>query len=1084
MRFMERWCCRLQRTLPVVLLFVAVSTVSNAQVPGEKVISASSLRGKVMAGYQGWFRAKGDTANQGWVHWSRDSSRIAPDTVTFELWPDMSECTPAERFPASGFTYPDGSQAELYSAENSRTVQRHFEWMRDYCIDGAWLQHFVVDLPGGPIADRYPSRLKVLDNVRAAAKQTGRVWALSYDIAGAKTEIIYKSITEDWRRMVDRGITRDPRYLHDNGKPVVQIWGFYYKNQSNLMTAELGEKLIAFFKAPGPYQACFVGGGDWNWRNNPDPEWHALIQKMDAYVPWNIGNYSVDPVGVKSASTGYWDADRADCDKMHVTWIPSIYPGFGWDNIFRYPRHKSEIARRGGMFFWEQWVRLAKMGDRQQGAYIGMFDEVDEGTAIFKVTNHPPIQGYFQDYDGKPSDWYLRLAGEGIRMLRGKRPISPDIPIKTNGISPTVNEMKRASAWAKCIASPGSNPLPFSFIYNGASSQSLIEKWPAKKANRQLDSHRTETTITRSDPATGLEVTTTAITYSDYPAVEWTVRLKNTGTSDTPILEKIQGFDARFPSGAKAPHLHGLKGDYCVAESYEPFNVELERGSVKRFSPPGSGKSCDGPNGWPYFNLQISDGGVMAAVGWPGQWAASFARENSNSVHITAGQQLTHLKLHPGEEIRTPLIALLFWQGEDIVRSQNLWRRWYMEHTLPRTLGVPQRPIVQIQVEGSESNIAGVKAVLDAGIRPDICWRDAGGTGTWYPSSSGPYKGGDVWLNTGTWDVDPAKYPSGFKPFSDWVRSQGMQFLLWFEPERVGDPNSYLGKNHPEWLLPGESHGSLLDLGNPYALDWLTNHVNGMVRDQGLDWYREDMNGGGPLPAWRKADAPDRQGITENHYVQGHLAFWDGLRSKNPGLKIDSCASGGRRNDLESMRRAVPLLRSDFQFPDMPGVIEGNQAQTYGLSSWLPYQGTGCYFPDLYALRSFYLPGFGTVGESSLQKKAYAECARLAPLMLADYYPLTPYSRNLDKWIAWQFNKPETGEGALQAFRRKDCSSADLNVKLQGLNPNASYEVTNQDDNARQITLGASLMKQGIMIHVSDHPGSALLMYRLSNETK
>jgi alpha-galactosidase len=118
--------------------------------------------------------------------------------------------------------------------------------------------------------------------------------------------------------------------------------------------------------------------------------------------------------------------------------------------------------------------------------------------------------------------------------------------------------------------------------------------------------------------------------------------------------------------------------------------------------------------------------------------------------------------------------------------------------------------------------------------------------------------------------------------------------------------------------------------------------------------------------------------MTENGYVRGHLALWDELRRRNPGLRIDSCASGGRRDDLESMRRAVPLLRSDFQFPEMKGVVEGNQGHTYGLSSWLPFQGTGCYLYDSYSARSFYLAGFGMGGLSTenaaAQRQAYAEC--------------------------------------------------------------------------------------------------------------
>jgi alpha-galactosidase len=341
------------------------------------------------------------------------------------------------------------------------------------------------------------------------------------------------------------------------------------------------------------------------------------------------------------------------------------------------------------------------------------------------------------------------------------------------------------------------------------------------------------------------------------------------------------------------------------------------------------------------------------------------------------------------------------------------------------------------------------------------------------------------WLNSGTWDIDPAKYPKGFKPFTDWIHAHNMQFVLWFEPERVGNPKSWLGKNHPEWLLPGNAGtaGSILDEGNPAARQWLTDHVDRMIKSQGIDWYREDMNGAGPLPAWRNHDAPDRQGLTENLHVQGHLAFWDELRRRNPRLCIDSCASGGRRNDLESMRRAVPLLRSDFEFPNQPGVVEGNQGHTYGLSSWLPFQGTGCYLTDTYSLRSFYLPSFGMGGLSSentpAQKKAYAECAKVAPCMLeGDYYPLTPYTLQPDQWIAWQFNRPEPGNGVVQAFRRGKSEEPTKTLRLSGLDPAAQYELTDFDIEGTTRASGKVLMEKGLVVALKSKPGAAVIAYQ------
>lgn len=648
----------------------------------------------------------------------------------------------------------------------------------------------------------------------------------------------------------------------------------------------------------------------------------------------------------------------------------------------------------------------------------------------------------------------------------------------------TLEGMQQKDQWLRQnLLEPTAVRRPLSFVFGGKPSGELLAAWPKKAESRRLDATRTQHTLTWTDPKTGLVVRCVAVDYADYPAIEWTAYFKNAATSNTPILENIYGLDSIFPGDNACKFtLHGIKGDWCAAESYEPYHLTLGVNIRRDFAPASSGKSCDGPDGWPYYNLQMPGAGVLLAVGWPGQWRSSFRRDLTGALRVQAGQERTHLVLKPGEEIRTPLIAMLFWRGTDVVAAQNLWRRWYIAHNLPRVNGRPQAPVTQVQVDGAESAIAYVKRFLEAGIRPDLCWRDAGAGGTtWYPSATGPYRGADAWLNTGTWEIDRAHYPKEFKPFSDWVHAQGMQFVLWFEPERVGAPGSWLGKNHPEWLLPGTSHGSLLNLGNPAALNWLIQHVDGIIKSQGIDWYREDMNGEGPLPAWRRNDTEDRQGITENLYVQGHLAFWDELRCRNPGLRIDSCASGGRRNDLETMRRAAPLLRSDFQFPNMKGVVEGNQGHTYGLSFWLPFQGTGTYAYDVYSFRSFYLPSFGmgalTSKNVAAQKQAYDECRRIAPCMLGDYYPLTSYSLHLDHWIAWQFNRPEIGDGVVQAFRRAKCDAPSMTFRLRGLDQAGQYEVTNLDTATPVMASGKELMETGLTVVIKGQPGAAVICY-------
>jgi hypothetical protein len=389
-------------------------------------VDTSTLTGKVMCGYQGWFRCPGDAAGLGWIHWSRESKRIAPTTLTFEMWPDLGDYTAAERFPAPGFSHADGRPAELFSSDNAQTVRRHFEWMREHEIDGAWLQHFVVDLPGGRLPARYASRLRVLHHVVDAAEKTGRAWALTYDIAGMPNDRIFDVLVGDWKKMVDDKITAGPRYLHQGGLPVVQIFGFYWNNPGNAMTAELGNRLIDFFKTDGPYRAHLVGGGDWGWRRNPDAAWQKMYRRFDAYAPWNVGNVSRDRDGTIHAATGYWAEDKRECERNGTLWLPVVYPGFSWDSLKQQPAGTSTIPRRGGRFLWEQFHELAKMG--VTSVYVAMFDEVDEGTAIFKVTSSPPTQAHFVGYDGLPGDFYLKLTGAGAKMLRGEIPLSDKLP--------------------------------------------------------------------------------------------------------------------------------------------------------------------------------------------------------------------------------------------------------------------------------------------------------------------------------------------------------------------------------------------------------------------------------------------------------------------------------------------------------------------------------------------------------------------------------------------------------------------------------------------------------------------------------
>lgn len=389
-----------------------------------------------------------------------------------------------------------------------------------------------------------------------------------------------------------------------------------------------------------------------------------------------------------------------------------------------------------------------------------------------------------------------------------------------------------------------------------------------------------------------------------------------------------------------------------------------------------------------------------------------------------------------------------------------------MAHNIPRINGKPPEPIAQIQLcrdfnDGDNVMQDQADRYDKAGINVDLYWRDAG----WYPCKKN-------WPNTGTWKVDKQRFPKGFKPIADWIHARGKKLIVWFEPERVGDKNSWLAHYHPEWLLGGK----LLNLGNSEVRTWVVERIDSIIKENDIDYYRQDFNMD-PLKYWRANDSIDRQGISENLHVQGYLAFWDELRRRHPNMLIDACASGGRRNDLETMRRSVPLLRSDFQ---PANTFEAQHGQTYGISSWLPYYGSGVFAEDKYAARSYYMPCLGFDGKDMQKVKMfYEEGRKVSSFMLSDYYPLTPYSLKLDQWIAWQFNRAGQGDGLLQVFRHDKCDESSKTFRLNGLDPTKQYEVTNFDVEGSTKMAGKVLMEKGLTIEIKDKPGAAVITYKV-----
>jgi alpha-galactosidase len=655
--------------------------------------------------------------------------------------------------------------------------------------------------------------------------------------------------------------------------------------------------------------------------------------------------------------------------------------------------------------------------------------------------------------------------------------------------------MQRKGQWAKEHLLSAPTRLPFSFVYGKQPSAQLLSTWLKKTTEQQLDPNRVQHTVTWTDPKTGLEVKCVAVEYTDYPVLEWTLWFKNTRTTNTPILENILAVDSVFPGAANgACRLHYIDGDGRFA----PHEKTLVAGKAMRFAPL-NGRPTDGC--FPYYNLDWTGRGVILVVGWPGQWASSFACDSQGNLRAWAGQELTHFTLHPGEEARSPRITLLFWEGDDWLRAQNVWRHWMRKHNMPRPDG-QDVPVLgagggfMYEKLGWGSDILNEKdqnALIDAyqqqGLKLNCWWIDITGAGT-FERYSDKYIQNELYGVS--WETDHKRFPHGMRAVSDHARAKGEKFLVWFEPEHVNANNVLF--QHKDWLLSAPDDPNVkrqinqglplgerrvVNLGHPAAWQWTLDLFARLIGDEGIDVYRQDFNIE-PLLFWRHADAADRWGMTENLCVQGYLRFWDALRARYPRLLIDSCASGGRRNDLETMRRAVPLWRSDNWGPDV--VL---QNQTYGLALWIPYFGTGVNATKSYPFRSALGSSLFTswdVRDRSLNfdtlRRLNREFWRTAPFFVEDYYPLSAFSPAADAWMAWQFNRPDQGDGLVQAFRRDKCAEPAKTFRLHGLDPAAQYEVTNFDVEGATKSSGKTLMEQGLAVEIKDQPGAAVLIYR------
>ncbi|KAI0761654.1 hypothetical protein BD413DRAFT_588521 [Trametes elegans] len=468
----------------------------------------STIQDKFLVGYQGWFTCAGDgepvgPGHHGWLHWFNypipDGGR--PNT---DLWPDVSEYTPSELFPAPGVKYADGSQAFLFSSRHPKTVQRHFNWMAQHGVDGAFLQRFLgqTDLEQGNHGIRN-QRDEVGDRVKEAAEKEGRVFAIMYDVSGVAPDRIQRVLEHDWIHLIhQKAILDSPAYLREQGRPVVALWGFGMSDAHH--SPAMVRAVARFIRDNTPGGAYIIAGVPAHWRTSvmdadPDPEFvRVWLEEFDALSPWTIGRYGDEAGADRFAQEKI--AGDAELIREHnaalgaegrrtgrkIDYIPVIFPGGSGHNLSEGKWGWNDCPRRGGHFMWRQLFNVRRHGVRT--IYGAMWDEYDEGTAFLPVVAHKrqlPVLERHQlmalDEDGfdLPPDWYMRICGFAAEGLRGERTIHETFPSKelqdywstrprfeaipaagTSGASGSNNKSQSWEEWEKAEGKQNTDELP------------------------------------------------------------------------------------------------------------------------------------------------------------------------------------------------------------------------------------------------------------------------------------------------------------------------------------------------------------------------------------------------------------------------------------------------------------------------------------------------------------------------------------------------------------------------------------------------------------------------------------------------
>ena len=646
--------------------------------------------------------------------------------------------------------------------------------------------------------------------------------------------------------------------------------------------------------------------------------------------------------------------------------------------------------------------------------------------------------------------------------------------------------------WIHEAFAKGKTP-PFSFELDGKKSSDFIKSWDysfEKQVSTEVNV--VKYCITYESKQAGLRIDCEVEGYTDYDAVKWLLHFTNIQDADSKVISHVKVIDVDFEYARSGDFiLHTADGNHISKADFHPRSLVMKPGEEHQFFPEG-GRSSE--TSFPFFNIESpANQGVVFSSGWSGTWISDFMKKTDRVISFSSGMKRFESYLKSNETIRTPSMCLLFWNAENRMEGHNKFRRFVLAHqsrkidgkfaTYPLSSGFnyhDPEPCTEYSCLTEDYAIAMIRRYTQFGLIPEVYWLDAG----WY-SGAANFEQGQTWANTvGNWTVDTTRFPNGLKPIAEEAHKVGAKFMVWFEPERVNEGTQW-AREHPEWMLRhGDGDWLLFDLGNRDARKWMTQKIINLIRENGIDYYRQDFNMR-PDVYWEANDEPGRIGMKEVRHIEGLYAFWDDLLTEFPNLLIDNCASGGRRLDMETIPRSAPLWRSDYYHYDDP---DGYQGHTYGLNFFLPLHGTGILQTDRYSFRSSMSSALiynWKITDKSVSyidmQNCLKEYASVRPYYYEDYYPLVGIE-DLTRdniWIAYQLHRPTDESGIIVAFRREKSPDDRLTVQLGGLKKDENYLITSMDDESFKCLKSSKELNEGFDLMIEEPRGSLLLKYSI-----